>query len=474
MADAATETNFDLVIIGGGPAGYTGAIRAAQLGLKTAIIEKGKTLGGTCLNVGCIPSKALLDSSEHFAMAAHGDFAVHGLKFKGVELDLPAMMARKDKIVKELTGGIDYLMKKNKITRLLGVGSLVGAHDVEVTADDGAKTRLQAKNIMLATGSTPIELPFAKFDGKRILSSTEALALPEVPKHLIVIGGGVIGLELGSVWSRLGAKVTVVEYAPMIAGASDQGMAKLLHRSLSKQGLEFLLNTGVTDVKATGKGVTVSYTKRESNEAGALEGDYVLVAVGRKAYSDKLGLESVGIDRDDRGRVVVDSHYRTKVPHIFAVGDLVPGPMLAHKAEEEGVAVAEFIATGHGHVNLQTCPNVIYTWPELASVGFSEEELKAKGIAYKAGSFPFTANARAKAIGMTDGQVKVLADASTDRVLGVHIVGPRASDMIAEAMMAMEFAGSSEDVARAFHAHPTLSEVMREAALAVDKRARQA
>ncbi|RYZ66053.1 MAG: dihydrolipoyl dehydrogenase, partial [Proteobacteria bacterium] len=316
--------------------------------------------------------------------------------------------------------------------------------------------------------------PFAKIDGKQIITSTEALSLPKVPKHLIVIGGGVIGLELGSVWMRLGAKVTVIEFASMIAGAgTDQQTAKLLHRSLSKQGMEFMLSTGVTGVKTSSAGVTVSYETVADKKPGTLEGDVVLVAVGRKPFTDKLGLDSVGVAKDNRGRVVVDAHWRTNVPSIFAIGDAIQGAMLAHKAEEEGVAVAEFIATGHGHVNYETVPGVIYTWPELASVGLSEEALKEKGIEYRSGSFPFVANARAKAIGMTDGQVKVLADAKTDRVLGVHIVGPNASDMIAEAVVAMEFGASSEDIARSFHAHPTVMEVMREAALAVDKRARQ-
>lgn len=470
---AASGNSFDLVVIGGGPGGYTGAIRAAQLGLKVAIVEKEKTLGGTCLNVGCIPSKALLDSSEHYAMAAHGDFATHGLKFSKVELDLPAMMARKDKIVKDLTGGVAFLMKKNKVTHFNGWGTITSPNTVSVAEEGGKKSELQTKNIMIASGSTPVELPFAKPDGKKIITSTEALSLSEVPKHMIVIGGGVIGLELGSVWLRLGAKVTVIEFAPMIGGGSDQQMAKVLHRSLAKQGMEFMLNTAVTDVKVSGKTVTVKFEGREDKKQASIEGDVVLVAVGRRAFTDKLGLEKVGIETDNRGRVVVGGHLRTKVPNIFAVGDVIAGPMLAHKAEEEGVAVAEFIATGHGHVNYETVPGVIYTWPEFASVGLTEEQLKERGTQYKAGSFPFTANGRAKAIGMTDGSVKVLADAVTDRILGVHIVGPRASDMIAEAVVAMEFGGSSEDLARSFHAHPTLSEVMREAALNVEKRARQ-
>ena len=471
MADA---QDFDFVMIGSGPGGYTGVIRAAQLGLKCAIIEKDKTLGGTCLNVGCIPSKALLESSEHFAMASHGDFETHGLKINGFELDLPKMMGRKDKIVKDLTGGVQFLMKKNKVTVFNGLGTITGPNGVSVKMADGSTQTLNAKNIVIATGSVPIDLPFAKPDGKTIITSTEALMLPKVPKHMIVIGGGVIGLELGSVWLRLGAKVTVIEFMGMIGGASDQGSAKILHRVLGKQGMEFMLNTGVTGVEKSAGGITVKFEGKDDKKPGTIEGDVVLVCVGRKAFTEGLGLESVGLERDNRGRVVVDAHLRTKVPSIFAIGDVIAGPMLAHKAEDEGVAVAEFIATGHGHVNYDTVPSVIYTWPELASVGLSEEQLKEKGIEYKSGSFPFSANGRAKALGTTDGQVKVLADAKTDKLLGVHIVGPRASDMLAEAVVAMEFGGSSEDLARTFHAHPTLSEVMREAALAVDKRARQA
>ncbi|HVK60451.1 MAG TPA: dihydrolipoyl dehydrogenase, partial [Bdellovibrionales bacterium] len=404
----AEDNQFDLIIIGAGPAGYTGAIRAAQLGLKTAIIEKDKTLGGTCLNVGCIPSKALLDSSEHFAMATHGDFATHGLKFSKVELDLPTMMGRKEKIVKDLTNGIAFLMKKNKVTVFNGWGTIKASDTVEVKLDSETKT-LKTRYIMIATGSVPIDLPYAKIDGKVVVTSTEALSLPKVPESMVVIGGGAIGLEMGSVWMRLGAKVTVVEYAPMIAGASDQQTAKSLHKVLSKQGMEFLLNTAVTNVSVSGGKATVQFQGREDKKPGSIEADVVLVAVGRKAYTDKLGLENVGIDRDDRGRVNVDSHLRTKVPNIYAVGDAIIGPMLAHKAEDEAVAVAEMIGTGHGHVNYETVPSIIYTWPELASVGASEEQLKERGVDYRAGSFPFTPNARAKAIGTTDGQVKILA-----------------------------------------------------------------
>lgn len=466
-----SELEFDLVVIGAGPAGYTGAIRASQLGLKTAVIEKDKTFGGTCLNVGCIPSKALLDSSEHFHQAQH-DFKEHGVVVSKVGLDLVAMMERKSKIVKSLTDGIAFLFKKNKITSFQGRGSLKSSTEVEVTSADGKKQILKAKNIMLASGSIPIELPFAKFDGKRIISSTEALSLTEVPKKMLVIGGGVIGLEMGSVWLRLGAEVTVIEAGPKLCGGMDTQMSKVLEKSLVKQGFKFELNAKVQKVEVKSNQVHLEYVGADS-KVQSLQADVCLVAVGRKAYNEGLGLESAGVKKDDRGRIVINKHWQTNVPNIFAVGDTVVGPMLAHKAEEEGVAVAEFIATGVGHVNYETVPGVVYTWPEFAAVGATEEELKERGIAYKAGSFPFIANARAKAIGMTDGQVKVLADAQTDRILGVHIVGPRASDMIAEAVVAMEFGGSSEDLARSFHAHPTLSEVMREAALAVDKRARQ-
>ncbi len=471
---------FDLVVIGGGPAGYTGAIRAAQLGLKVAIVEKRGTLGGTCLNVGCIPSKALLESSEHFAMATHGDFATHGLKIAKVELDLKAMMDRKAKIVKSLTDGVVYLMNKNKITYMPGTGKLLSATTVEVTGLDGGKKEvIETKNVMLATGSVVAELPFAKVDEKMILSSTGALELGEVPKHLIVIGGGVIGLELGSVWLRLGAEVTVLEYAPMIAGASDQGAAKSLLKVLQKQGIKFSLSTKVTGVEVKGSSVTVQAemiadgVDSKAGDKVEFKGDRVLISVGRKAFSDGLGLESLGIKKDNRGVVEVDDHFRTNVKNIYAVGDLIRGPMLAHKAEEEGVAVAEILAGKPGHVNYETVPSVIYTWPELASVGATEEQLKKEGRAYRAGQFPFTANARAKTMGTTDGQVRILADEKTDRVLGCHIVGPRASDVIAEVVVAMEFGASSEDLARSFHSHPSLSEVVREAALAVDKRARQ-
>ena len=464
---------YDVVIIGAGPGGYTGAVRAGQLGLKTAIIEKEPTLGGTCLNWGCIPSKALLDSSEHFHTAQH-DFADHGIKVPTVELDLPSMMARKDRIVKDLTKGVAYLMRKNKVSVYEGLGSITGPHTVTVTAKDGTKKEIGAKNIVIATGSAVNNLPSLPVDGKRIVTSNEAISLPSVPKHLIVVGGGVIGLELGSVWRRLGAEVTVVEFADKICGPMDKQASDQLKRILEKQGFKFLLSTKVSAAKVTGSGVTVSVETRAGEKLPDLEGDVVLVAAGRKPYTDGLGLEALGIERDQAGRVVVDEHLRTKKhPHIYAIGDVIVGPMLAHKAEEEGVATMELIAGKAGHVNYLTVPSIIYTWPEVASVGYTEEQLKEKGTEYKAGKFPFTPNGRAKAMGMTDGFVKILADKKTDRVLGVHIVGPRASDMIAEAVAVMEFGGSAEDIARSFHAHPTLSEVMREAALAVDNLSRQ-
>ncbi|HEY8279515.1 MAG TPA: dihydrolipoyl dehydrogenase [Bdellovibrionota bacterium] len=464
---------FDLVIIGAGPGGYVGAVKAAQLGLKTAIVEKDSTLGGTCLNVGCIPSKALLDSSEHFSLAQH-DFADHGIEVPTVKLDLAKMMGRKEKIVKDLTKGVAYLMRKHKVTVFEGLGTIKGPNAVSVKNKDGQVTEVQTKNICIATGSVPNSLPSLQFDGKNIISSTEALSLPKVPEHLIIVGGGVIGLELGSVWRRLGSKVTVIEFTDRICGGMDGQASDTLKRILEKQGFTFLMGAKVTGARITGKSVTVSMESRDGQKMGDVNGDVVLVATGRRAYTDGLGLEALGIERDKAGRVVVDEHLRVpKFPSIYAIGDAIAGPMLAHKAEEEGVAVAETIAGKHGHVNYLTVPGIVYTWPEVASVGYTEEQLKEKGVEYKAGKFPFTPNGRAKAMGFTDGFVKILADKKTDRVLGCHIVGPRASDMIAEAVMAMEFGGSAEDIARAFHAHPTLSEVMREAALAVDNLSRQ-
>jgi dihydrolipoamide dehydrogenase len=463
------------VVIGGGPAGYESAIRAAQLGMKTACIEKRGALGGTCLNVGCIPSKALLDSSEHFHVAKT-KLAKHGVVVGEIRLDLVAMMKRKDGVVRQLTGGVAGLFKKHKIDWLQGAGRIVDAQaaekKVEIKSADGAAKTVTAKNILLATGSEPAALPFLPFDGKRVLSSTEALELPAVPKHLVVIGGGVIGLELGSVWSRLGAKVTVVEYQDRILPGVDQQMGKELYKALVKQGIEFKLASKCLGAKTAGDWVVVEAEELATGNKFSLEADYVLVATGRRPYTEGLGLENTPIQRDKLGRVQIDAHFRTAVPGIYAVGDIVAGPMLAHKAGEEGVAAVEIMAGQAGHVNYDVIPNVVYTWPELASVGASEEELKAKGLQYKVGTFPFLANGRAKAMDEQDGLVKIIADAKTDRVLGVHIVGPRASEMIAEPAAVMEFGGSAEDIARTCHAHPTLPEAMKEAALAVDKRTR--
>ena len=463
--------SYDLIVIGSGPGGYTGAIRAAQLGLKTAVVEKDKSLGGTCLNVGCIPSKALLDSSEHYHFAKE-EMSVHGVKTSSVSLDLKTMMSRKSKIVKELTGGIQYLFKKNKIDRFEGMGSFLSPHQVQVKNGSNTKV-IEGKNILIATGSIPNSLPNISFDGKRVLSSTEALSLEILPKKLLIVGGGYIGLEMASVWSRLGTEVIVLEYADRLCPMVDQELSKNLLKVLQKQKINFLLESAVQKVNATKSGTKLFY-KNKANETLSLKGDYVLLAVGRRPYSQNLNLEKANIQTDKQGFISVDKHWKTKNhPHIFAIGDVIGGTMLAHKAEEEGVAVAEIIAGQAGHVNYETVPSVIYTWPEVASVGKTEEELKTQGIKYKSGKFPFTANGRAKALGSTEGFVKILADTNTDQILGVHILGPRASDMIAEAVVAMEFGASSEDLARSFHAHPTLSEVMREAALNVDKRARQ-
>lgn len=463
---------FDVVIIGSGPGGYVCAIRAAQLGLKTALIEKEKTLGGTCLNIGCIPSKALLESSEHYENALHS-FTSHGIKLSNVELDLPTMLGRKEKVVKELTQGIAFLMKKNKVEVFKGTGRVASPNSVEVKNEAGETTKLETKNIVLASGSVPVELPFLKFDETKVVSSTGALSLKQVPKQLVVIGAGVIGLELGSVWKRLGAEITVIEYANKICGTLDTGIATQFQKVLSKQGIKFLLEKKVTGAQVTDKGVTLTFEGVTDGTKGEIKADVVLVAIGRKAFSDGLGIKELGVEQDKAGRVVVNSQYQTNIPSIRAIGDLITGPMLAHKAEEEGVAVAEYLAGKHGHVNYDTVPSVIYTWPEVACVGLSEDQLKEKNIPYVVGAFPFAANGRAKALGYTEGQVKILAHKETDKILGVHILGPRASEIIAEAVIAMEFGSSSEDLARSFHAHPTLAETIREAALACDQRARQ-
>ena len=464
--------SFDLVVIGSGPAGYVGAIRAAQLGLKTAVIEKDKTLGGTCLNVGCIPSKALLQSSELYHEALH-DFDKHGIVVSDVKLNLDAMMSRKNKIVSDLTGGIEFLFKKNKITPLKGLGKIISANTVEITAADGTKSTVQAKNIMIATGSVPVELPFLKYDEKKIVSSTGALTLDSIPKELLVIGGGVIGLEMGSVWARLGSKVTVIEFADKICGMMDSDLITVLQRSMKKLGVMFMTSTKVTGSRSVGGRVELDYESITDGKKSSIQGDVVLVSTGRKPFTEGLGLETLKIEKDDRGRIKTNSHYQTNVPNIFAVGDVIVGPMLAHKAEEEGVAVAEFIVTGQGHVNYNTVPSVIYTHPEVASVGMTEAEAKEKGHEINVGKFLFAANGRAKAKGATEGFVKIIADKTTDRILGGHIVGASASELLGEIIVAMEFGGSSEDLGRSFHSHPTMSEVIREAALAVDKRQRQ-
>lgn len=467
---AAGANRYDVVVIGAGPGGYVAAIRAAQLGMKVACVEKRSSLGGTCLNVGCIPSKALLDSSELYHLA-ESRFKIHGIRVDNLGLDLPAMLARKDKVVKELTDGVRFLFKKNKITAIEGVAKIDAPGKVSVRGGEVGDVSLEAPHIVVATGSVPVELPFLKFDGKTVVSSTEALCFDRVPEHLLVVGGGYIGLELGSVWRRLGAKVTVVEFLPRITPLADVEIGGLLHKSLAKQGLEFQLETKVTGIEVRNGGATV---KAETNHGGSLSYscDRVLVAVGRRAFADKLGLEELGGKVDPKtGKVAVDERYRTNVEGVYAIGDVIDGPMLAHKAEDEGIAVAEIIAGKPGRVDYDTIPSVIYTWPEMASVGLSEEQAKSKGLTYKVGKFPFLANGRAKAMDETEGVVKVLADSRTDRVLGVHILGPRASDMIAEAVAVMEFGGSAEDVARTCHSHPTLSEALKEAALAVDKRA---
>lgn len=459
------ESTFDVVVIGGGPGGYVCAIRAAQLGFKVACVEKRGTLGGTCLNVGCIPSKALLAASEKFEEAAHG-LAKFGIKVGGVELDLPGMQAHKDKVVKDNVTGIEFLFKKNKIAWLKGAGKITAANTVEV---EGVGTITASKAIVIATGSDVTPLPGIAIDEKRVVSSTGALSLPEVPKHLVVIGGGVIGLELGSVWGRLGAKVTVVEYLDRVLPTMDNELSKQAQRIFAKQGMDFKLSTKVTGASVSETGVTLTVEPAAGGAAQTIDADAVLVAIGRRPYTEGLGLEAVGVELE-RGRVKIDGHFQTNVPGIYAIGDVVEGPMLAHKAEEEGVALAEQLAGQKSHVNHDLVPGVVYTWPEVAAVGKTEEQLKAAGVAYKAGKFPFTANGRARAGGNTDGFVKILSDAATDQVLGVHMIGPNVSEMIGELVLAMEFSASAEDVARTCHAHPTLSEAVKEAALAVDGR----
>jgi dihydrolipoamide dehydrogenase len=463
---------FDLVVIGAGPGGYVAAIRAAQLGKRVACVERRSALGGTCLNIGCIPSKALLDSSELYAQT-RGRLARHGIQVGEVKLDLAGMMSRKDRVVKGLTDGVAFLFKKNKITRFTGTGRLAGrgeGNNLRVVVKGAREEVLEAAAVLLATGSEPVSLPALSFDGTAIVSSTEALAFDRVPQHLIVVGAGYIGLELGSVWSRLGAKVTVVEFLPRILPLGDAEIAEALHRSLVKQGLTFHLETKVTAAGTQGGQVVVNAHTRGTDVL--FQGDKVLVAVGRRPCTAGLGLQEAGVTVEERtGKVPVDANYETNISGIYAIGDLISGPMLAHKAEDDGIAFAERLVGMKTLVNYDTVPSVIYTWPEVASVGPTEEEIKASGRDYKVGKFPISANGRARCMDESEGFVKVIADAQTDRVLAVHIFAPRASDMIAEAVAVMEFAGSAEDIARICHAHPTLSEALREAALAVDRRA---
>ena len=466
------STTYDVIVIGAGPGGYVCAIKAAQLGLKTAIVEKRSTYGGTCVNVGCIPSKALLHASEMLMEAEHS-FDALGVEVGKPKANIKKMMAHKDQVVEQNTKGLVFLMKKNKIDTYPGEGRIAGAGKVVVKGEDGKDTDLATRNIVIATGSDVAGIPGVevKFDEKVIVSSTGALELAKAPEHLVVVGGGVIGLELGSVWARLGSKVTVVEYLDTILGGMDGEVAKQFQRMLGKQGMTFKLGAKVTGVEKAKKGATVTFEPVKGGDAETVEADVVLVATGRKPYTAGLGLEEAGIALDERGRVKTDGHLRTNVEGIYAIGDVVAGPMLAHKAEDEGVAVAEIIAGQAGHVNYDVIPGVVYTSPEVASVGKTEEELKKAGVDYKAGKFPFTANGRARAMLKTDGFVKVLADKATDRVLGVHIVGFGAGEMIHEAAVLMEFGGSSEDLARTCHAHPTMSEAVKEAALSVEKRA---
>ena len=473
LADSGAKDDgpFDLVIIGGGPGGYVCAIRAAQLGLKTACVESRGALGGTCLNVGCIPSKALLQSSELFEEAAHG-LGDHGIKTGKVALDLKAMMGRKNKVVGDLTQGIEFLFKKNKIAYIKGKGVLAGGGKVKVSLSGGGGSKtLSAKNIVIATGSEVTPLPGVDIDEKRIVSSTGALALNSVPKHMVVVGGGYIGLELGSVWRRLGAKVTVVEFLDRIVPLMDLEIGKQFKKVLEKQGMTFKLSTKVTAAKTSAKGINLTLEPASGGKAEKLTADIVLSAIGRRPRTAGVGLEDAGVELDEQGRIKTDAHFKTNVEGVYAIGDVIAGPMLAHKAEDEGVAVAEILAGQSAHVNYDVIPGIVYTWPEVATVGKTEEELKEAGIAYNVGKFPFAANSRARCTGESDGMVKIIADKKSDRVLGVHIIGPDAGTLIHEAVAVMEFGGSAEDIARSCHGHPTLCEAVKEAALAVDGRA---
>lgn len=459
------EQSYDLVVIGGGPGGYVCAIRAAQLGMKVACVEKRETLGGTCLNIGCIPSKALLQASEKYEEAQHG-LGVFGIKVDKLSLDLPGMMGHKDSVVEANVKGIEFLFKKHKIDWLKGTGEITGKGEVTI---DG-KTKVEANNIVIATGSGHMDLPGLEVDEKRIVSSTGALSLSKVPKHMVVVGGGYIGLEMGSVWQRLGAEVTVVEFLDRLVPGMDSDISKQFKRTLSKQGMKFKLSTKVTGAKVNKTNIKLQVEPAKGGDSEEITCDSVLVAIGRKPHTEGLGLDKVGVELDERGRVHTDGHFATSVEGIYAIGDVIAGPMLAHKAEEEGVAIAEILAGQKGHVNYETVPGIVYTWPEVASVGKTEDTLKEEGVDYNVGKFPFSANGRARAMNATEGFVKVLADKATDRLLGAHIIGPDAGSLVHEAVITMEFGGSAEDLARAFHGHPTLNEAVKEAALAVHGR----
>ncbi len=456
---------YDVTVIGSGPGGYVAAIRAAQLGLKTAIIERYNTLGGTCLNVGCIPSKALLDSTEHFH-AAREKFAEHGIELKDLKVNMPQMIKRKAEVVEKTVGGLDFLMKKNKIDVFQGHGTFVTPHEIKVARQDGSAETVETEKVIIATGSKPIVPEAFNYDKERVITSTEALNIDAVPKKMVVIGGGVIGLELGSVFARLGTQVDVVEFLDGIIPSMDKDCGKELMRAMKKLGVNFHLKHKVTNVKVNKKSVTVEVEKRDSDESFKLNADYCLVAIGRRPYTDNLGLENIGVQVDDRGRVLVNDKLQTNVENIYAIGDVIRGAMLAHKAEEEGVFAVETIAGQHPHINYNLIPNVVYTWPEVAGVGQTEEQLKEQNIPYKTGKFPFKALGRARASTDTEGMIKVLSHRETDEILGVHMVGPRVADIIAEAVALMEFRASAEDVARISHAHPTYTEAFREAALA--------
>lgn len=460
-------SKYDVTVIGSGPGGYVAAIRCAQLGMKTAIIEKYNTLGGTCLNVGCIPSKALLDSSEHYHNA-ETTFKEHGVNLSNLKVDIKQMIARKSDVVKQNVEGIAFLMKKNKIDVHTGVGSFVDKNTIKVTDSEGKESEISTDKVIIATGSKPVELPFAKFDKKRIISSTEALELKEVPKHMVVIGGGVIGLELGSVYKRIGSEVTVIEFLDSLIATMDSTMGKEMKKSMKKLGMDVKLKHKVTKVENKGKEVEVTF-ETDKGESQTIKADYCLVSVGRKPYTQGLNLENAGLKTDEKGRIPVDEHLKTEVDNIYAIGDVVRGAMLAHKAEEEGVFVAETMLGQKPHIHYKLIPNVVYTWPEVAGVGFTEEELKEEGRAYKTGSFPYKALGRARASMDVDGLVKVLADKETDEILGMHIIGARAADMIATGVTAMEFRASAEDVARMSHAHPTYMEAVKEACLAASE-----